>query len=597
MLRIIFTLLLLAVGLVQMGCQRGNKNAILIIAVDDLSVVDVNCSQDSELKSGIQVLCKESVRFTHAFSTSTLAVPSMASVLTGLYPLQHKVRHNAANLAPEVETIPEVALQKSYRTSFFSGGAPVFRRSGLNHGFELFEDNITPTPNNLFRPFKKNTELFLQWLDQDVGHSRFFSVIYAPDLLFTTTETVTDLGETRNLSYESQYEEFDETLYDLIAELKTLNRWQKTTVILVGLSGHPETTRPQEVVPLNVHSENTQVALLIKPAQEKKRDEAIYWKVDRNVNLADLGKTLYEILGVSTTDNSNQDFPAFSLVDLLKNPSDDLPEDRTLLVESGWAQWRKAGPTRIALVSNHALYINDDEPQLYNTLVDRLEVNPLPLMQQSLMPYTKRFQQVIEKNRLPVFHGVDSEWRAKLSLPYARWMRADQEAALLQDLKKLLQRNPKSLDLLNWTAQISLNQRDWETLKTLGTKNGISTWQYVAEKNLGGKNPKTADPCFALLTVKPIQSQLLKSCSDPLFLELIDWLRADDRGLAKDAQKLRFERSLRNYMLDQHIQRTNIAANFIWDTSRENIFAPSRTELALSLPEYNRLRSQLVSSW
>lgn len=600
MLKIIFIMLSFAVFLVQTGCQTNDKNSILVIAVDDLSVADVNCSQDSEASSGIQILCKESIRFTHAFTPSTLSVPALTSLLTGLSPLQHNVHHNGGSVAPEIETVPEKALNKSFRTSFFSGGAPVFRRSGLNHGFEVFEDNITPSFASLYRPFKRSAELFLQWLDQDAGKSSFFSVIYVPDLLFTTTVTTTDLGETRNLSYESQLDEFDETLSELILNLKKTQRWQKTTVVVVGLSGHPGRNRPKEVLPLNIHSENTQVALLIKPAQEKKRDEAIFWKVDRNVSLADVGKTLYDLLGTpleaAPAPDVSEDFPAYSLLQFLKSSSGDLPEARPILVESGWGFWRQASPLRVAIFSNFALYINDREPLLYNTWVDRFEVNPLPMMQQSLLPYTRRIQQLIEKNQLATFNGIDSEWIAKLEIPFSRWMRADEEPLLLNDLKRLQGQNPKSLDLLNWTAQIALNQKDWETLKKLAVKNSITTWQYVAEKNLASKTAKTQDACFVLLKENVIESSQLKSCSDPLFLELIDWLRADARGLNKETQKKRFERSFRNYMLDQQIQRTNIAANLIWDTSRDNVYAPSRTELALSLPEYGRARAAVYKS-
>ncbi len=592
------------VFLVQTGCQQNEKNSILVVAVDDLSVADVNCGQDRDVTSGLQTLCNESVRFTHAFTTSTLSVPALTSIMTGLYPLQHKVHHNGGSLAPEIETMGELALQKGYRTSLFSGGAPVFRRSGLNHGFEIFEDNIAPHFSSLYRPFQRSSELFLQWLDQDAGKSGFFSVLYVPDLLFTTTVTTTDLGETRNLSYESQLDEFDETLADLITQLKHRGRWQKTTVIVVGLSGHPGSLRSKEVLPLNIHSENTQVALLIKPAQEKKRDEAIYWKVDRNVSLADVGKTISSLLGVTdASDEETEDFPSYSLQEFLKSSAADLPEARPIIVESGWGLWRQASSLRVALFANFALYIHDKKPLLYNTWVDRFEINPLPLMQQSLLPYTKRIQALLEKNQLPPFSDIDSEWVSKLDISYSRWMRADEEPALLSDLKRIQSQNPKSLDLLNWTAQIALNQKDWEALRRLGQKNAVSTWQYVAEKNLflndkkaESKITKTQDPCLALLNEKAIDSAQLKNCSDPLFLELIDWIRADVRGLNRDTQRKRFERSFRNYMLDQQIQRTNIAANLIWDTSRDNVYAPSRTELVLNLPEYSRTRAAAYKS-
>ncbi|MBO9666275.1 MAG: sulfatase-like hydrolase/transferase, partial [Bdellovibrio sp.] len=583
MQRIILLTALTLLSLVQLSCQNNDKNSILVIAVDELAVGDVNCSPDSPdsnagTRSGFQLLCKESVRFTHAFTTSPLSTPALSSILTGLYPFQHNVRHNGGpGLAPEIELSSEVAIRHDYRTSFFTGGPPIFRRSGLNQGFELFDDNLVPAFSNLFRPFKKNAASFMQWLKHDVGNSAFFSVLYAPDLQFTNTVTTTDLGETRNLSFESQLDELDESLYEFVMQLKQANRWDKTTVVLVGLSGHETGDHARELPTLNLHSENTQVALFIKPAQKKKRDEAIIWKIDQNVTLADVGRTLYELLGESLVENDSADFPTHSLFEVLKNPAADWPEERPILLESGWSLWRNAGPLRTAAISHHVLYINDASPKLYNTLVDRLEVNPLPLLQESLLPTTTRLQNLLRKNQMPAFIQPNEEWMARLSIPYDRWTRADQEPQLLRDLKRLTANNTQSINLLNWTAQVALNQKDWETLRTLGSKNKINIWQYVAEKNLNAKSPKSTDSCMELLTAKELDSATLKGCSDPLFLELIDWLRSDVRGLSKETQRKKFERSFKNYMLDQEIQRNNIALGFIWDTSRENYYAPSRT--------------------
>ncbi|WP_413583357.1 sulfatase-like hydrolase/transferase [Bdellovibrio sp. HCB288] len=603
MQRIILAFTLCALSLVQIGCQSSDKSSILVIAADNFAVSDVNCSSDghSGTKSGFQLLCNESVRFTHAFTTSTLSSPALGSILTGLYPYQHKVRHNGGpGLAAEIELASEAAVYQNYRTSFFTGGAPVFRRSGLNQGFELFDDSINPGFSNLYRPFKKSAENFMQWLRHDVGNEPYFSVLYAPDLQFTNTVTTTELGETRNLSFESQVDEFDESLYELITQIKSARRWENTTVILVGLSGHNNGDRRdrRDFPTLNLNSENTQVALLIKPAQKKKKgDEPIYWKADQNVTLADVGKTLFELLGESVVENDGGDFPVHSLTGVLKSPEANWSEDRPFPIESAWALWRNAGPLRVAVISQHVLYINDEVPKLYNTLVDRMEATPLPLLQQSLLPTTNRLQSLIKKNQFPAYTPLNSEWLAKLSIPYNRWTRPDQEPLLLRDLKRLGNNHAyKNLNILNWTAQVSLNQRDWETLKNLGIKNGVSVWQYVGEKNLNAKNPKTSDPCIELLTSKEVDATRMKNCNDPLFLDLVDWLRADVRGLAKDSQRKKFERSFKNYMLDQEIQRNNIALGLIWDTSRENLYAPSRAELALHLPENAKIRTQVYKS-
>ncbi|WP_413559736.1 sulfatase-like hydrolase/transferase [Bdellovibrio sp. HCB209] len=598
MQRIILSFALCVLSLVQIGCQSSDKSSILIIAADNLAVSDVSCSHDDATgsRSGFQLLCNESVRFTHAFTTSTLSAPALSSVLTGLYPYEHNVRHNGApGLAREFELASEVALQQGYRTSFFTGGPPIFRRSGLNQGFELFDDSLIPGFSNLFRPFKKNANSFMQWVRHDVGSGPFFSVLYAPDLQFTNTVTTTDLGETRNLSFESQVDEFDESLFELIGQMKSDRRWDKTTVILVGLSGHDNGDH-RDQTNVNLHSENTQVALFIKPAQKKKGDEPIFWKIDQNVNLADLGKTLFELLGESVVEPDNTDFPSHSLVSVLKTPASERQEDRPLMIESGWSLWRNAGPLRTAFISSHVLFINDERPKLFNTLVDRMELNPLPLLQQSLLGTTNHLQSLIRKHQFPSFTPLNDEWKAKLSISYDRWTRLDQEPLLLRDLKRLSSATNPSLNVLNWTAQVALNQKDWEALRTLGTKNNVSVWQYVAERNLNAKNPKTADSCIALLTSKELDSARLKECNETLFLELIDWLRADERGLSKETQRKKFERSFKNYMLDQEIQRSNIALGMIWDTSRENIYAPSRAELALHLPEYTKIRTQVYKS-
>ena len=74
------------------------KENILIVAVDQLSAEQIRCSQDfsqsQSQQSGFEVLCRESVRYTHAFTTSPMSGPAIASVITGLYPFEHKLRPN-----------------------------------------------------------------------------------------------------------------------------------------------------------------------------------------------------------------------------------------------------------------------------------------------------------------------------------------------------------------------------------------------------------------------------------------------------------------------------------------------------------------------
>jgi type I phosphodiesterase/nucleotide pyrophosphatase len=599
---IIAILLLLATSLVQTSCQPSSSPSVLVIAVDDLSVLDILCNEDmiNANRSGFEILCKESVRFTHAFNPSVLSVPTLTSILTGVYPFQHRVRNNGQpGLDPQFTTVAESALSKNHRTAFFSGGPPVWRKSGLNQGFELFDDNIIPTRQTLFRPFSYSTKSLMQWLRQDVGHSSFFAMIYAPDLVFTNTVTLNEFGEARNLSHESQLDELDSNLYQLFSDLKATHRWNSTTLVVVGLNGHTSDDRPGELPPLNLHSENTQVALFIKPAQ-KVRDEALQWKIDRNVSLVDLGQSLFELVGAENNPNKPVGiFPVLSLKALLQQSQVEWPENRLILMESDWAQWRGFGNRRSAVLSNHTLLIYDKNLQFFNTLTDRLETNPL---RGSEMPTEERNQILAALDAVEgePWLGLDKEIFRRYTPGFYRWLRLDQKASLLRDLKTSTNGKTPDPDTLRWAGLLAFELKDWNNLKVLGQKAEQPFWQFVAERNgaAGGVSHFNMfqDPCLRLLELPSLDSADLKKCDDSLFLDFIEWQRADLRNLSKDIQKRRFERAYLNHLLDQNIKEGNLATTLIWDTSMKSQLKPELVDLVLSLPEYQKQRTSITKA-
>ncbi|MGZ3745839.1 MAG: sulfatase-like hydrolase/transferase [Pseudobdellovibrionaceae bacterium] len=600
---IIVTLLALALSLVLLSCQSSTKPSILVIAVDDLSVLDILCNEDMThaSKSGFEILCKESVRFTHAFNPSVLTVPTLASILTGVYPFQHRVHHNGQpGLDPQFVTVAEAALEKNYRTALFSGGPPVWRKSGLNQGFELFDDNIIPSRQSLYRPFSITLKSLLQWIRQDVGPSSpFFATVYVPDLIFTNTVTINEFGEARNLSHESQLDELDSNLFKVFRELKALQRWDSTTLILVGLNGYMSDDRPGELNPSNLHSENTQVALFIKPPQ-RSHDEALQWKVDRNVSLVDLGESLFELMAVPQNPNKPaKNFPVYSLSPLVQNKQTEETENRLLLLESDWPQWRGFSNRRSAVLCNHTLFIYDQNPLAFNTLTDREETHPL---RSSEIPgeERQRILNALETVEAEPWMGYGKEVVNKYTPAFFRWMRPDQKTTLLKDLKTKI--NGKNLDpeILNWTALLSFELKDWNSLKALSQKAEQPFWQFVADKN-GASETNVRfnmfqDLCLRLLEIPRIDSLDLKKCNNPLFLDFIRWHRADLRNFSKNMQKRRFERAYLNFLVDQNIKQGNLATTMIWDTPDKFQPGPELVDLVLSLPEFQKQRNALMKA-
>jgi len=572
----------------------------LVIAVDDLSVLDMLCNDDTPYshQSGIEILCKESVRFTHAFNVSPMSVPTLASILTGLYPAQHHIRNNGGpGLNPQFVTVAEKALAAKYRTAFFSGGPPVWRKSGLNQGFELFDDMIVLARQTLYRNFAKTSLQFLQWLKNDVSTSSpFFAMIYVPDLIFTNTVTINELGEARNLSHESQLDEFDNNLFNLIKELKHQNRWNQTTLVLVGLNGHTDDDRPGELSPSNLHSENTQVALFIKP-QQKVRDMALQWKIDRNVSLVDLGETLFSLIEISENPNTTSTiFPSYSLINVLRQPQPDWPENRLILLESDWARWRGFSNRRNAVLNQHTLFINDETQKIFNTLTDRFETNPIHNYEISTGE-RQRAQQALNEIGAEPWQGLKKETLRKYSPAFYRWLRSHQKSSLLKDLQVKIQGPNPDLELVNWSALLSFDIKDWNTLRSLGVKFQQPFWQYVAEKNdaVGTKIlfSYLQDPCLRLIEIPKIESADMKACDDRLFLDFIDWQRAELRGLSKSVQKRRFEQAYLYALIDQEIQEAALATTLIWDLPPAKPLKPRLTDLLLSLPEYQKLKTNL----
>ena len=188
------------VFLIMTGCEwkKSPKPSVLVIAVESLGFEQVTCSSSTnpaDKGSGFDLLCEEAVRFTHAYTPTVMSQSALASILTGLHPYESGVWNNGSKfLSAKIRTAAETALERGYRTAFFTGGPPIWSFSGLDQGFERFVDHFVIKQHSLFRPARENFALFLNWVRNLSANQPFFSVIYLPDLQFDCIDTMTDLG-------------------------------------------------------------------------------------------------------------------------------------------------------------------------------------------------------------------------------------------------------------------------------------------------------------------------------------------------------------------------------------------------------------------
>lgn len=364
--------------------KQQSKPDVVLIFVEELGFNEVNCLQRSTLEaevhlnpedSGFEAFCEDSVRFTHAFTSSTFPPASIASVFTAKYPYQHGLRTFKDSLKREWNTVPEIARDAGFATAFFSGGAPVFRHTGLHQGFDFFDDNSRS--GDLFLPFEKNIERIQTWI-QEEDDSRLFLSIYVPDLRYKSRSTFTNLGEPRNISFRSQLSELDENLKRFIDILKKNGRWENSFVFLIGLNGSMESIRESEPARLGLLTEHVQISLFAK-APQKPRDTGLAWSVDENISSLDIGQTLFSIIRPQPVglDPAIEASEAISFLSSLESPKSAVPRGRLILIENPWLEILFNKDIYFSIRKDNLVYLHEDKPRIFNSLADRFEMNAL----------------------------------------------------------------------------------------------------------------------------------------------------------------------------------------------------------------------------
>jgi len=240
------------------GCTRPpkpfppqNKNIhspqnILLITIDTLRADHLGCYGYSQIQTpGIDSLAQQGIRFEWAFTPVPITLPSHTSILTGLYPYTHGVLNNGEyQLSASIQTLPRILQSHGFSTAAFIGAFVLSKQFGLAKGFDLYDDELSPTGEKINEAFplynerkgEKVTEAALQWL-QKTNPSRFFLWVhyfdphtpYDPPPPFKNTYT--------DRLYDGEIAYTDQCIKTLLEELEKQNILKDTLVVLVGDHG------------------------------------------------------------------------------------------------------------------------------------------------------------------------------------------------------------------------------------------------------------------------------------------------------------------------------------------------------------------------
>lgn len=168
--------------------RAGKPRAVIIITLDALRADHAGCyGYPLNTTPALDALAAESLLFEYAFSPIGLTAPSHASLLTGKYPRWHSIGfHNGDKLLNREQetTLPIILKSLGYDTAAFVSIMALLRKiSGLDPGFDTYDDNITHAELNRPQEFRRDadqtTSAVMSWLDEHRKDPFFLWVHYS----------------------------------------------------------------------------------------------------------------------------------------------------------------------------------------------------------------------------------------------------------------------------------------------------------------------------------------------------------------------------------------------------------------------------------
>ena len=259
--RLLFAALVLAFGVLaprgeaaRGGPPPDGSPNVLLVTIDTLRADRVGAyGARSPATPILDRLAADGVLFEEATVEVPLTRPSHASILTGKHPFQHGIRDNFSfPLDAGHLTLAEALRARGYATGGFVAAFMLNRQSGLDHGFDAFDDDFgrAGDASTLLAEHQRNAGEVERragpWIERAAAGARpFFAWVhfYDPHSPYTPPPPYAARYATR--PYDGEVAYTDEILGRLLARLDRLGIRERTLVVVTsdhgeGLGEHGE---------------------------------------------------------------------------------------------------------------------------------------------------------------------------------------------------------------------------------------------------------------------------------------------------------------------------------------------------------------------
>jgi len=366
-LRFTFIIFLVALGtaLAAVGGWRYARASaplsgpIVVISIDTLRADHLPAYGYTLVKTpAIDALAADGVVFERAYSHAPQTLPAHASLLSGRLPFEHGVRDNIGfAVKPGERLLPQLLHDRGYTTAGIVSAYVLRKETGINQGFDLFDDEMPPaspelTIGQVQRDGAASESIAERWLGT-AGSSRAFLFLhlYEPHKPYSPPERFAEYAP-----YDGEIAYSDEIVGRLIRYLKSHQLYDRSTIILLSDHGEGLGDHGEQEHGLFVYDEAIHIPLIVK----QEGNAGAGRRVTDLVQHIDLVPTILDLVKAPVPGNLH----GRSLKPVLEGTGR-LPEP-TVYSEALYARYHFGWSELMAITDDRYRYINAPREELYD---------------------------------------------------------------------------------------------------------------------------------------------------------------------------------------------------------------------------------------
>lgn len=350
--------------------KDGNLN-VLLITLDTTRADHIGAYGWSKAKTpNIDALAAKGVRFANAYCSTPLTLPSHCSILTGTYPLYHKIRNNGSYyLGKEATTLAERLKERGYKTSAFVASFNVDSRFGVDQGFDTFDDKFSE--DEMLKTFRserkadKVADSFIAWFDANYKE-KFFSWIHLFDPHMPHDPPSPYKEEFAGNLYDGEIAYMDFHFGRIIERLREKNVLDKTLIVVAG--DHGEALGEKEELDHGIFIYDVTMRVPLIFYADKCLPESLV--VDSRVRLIDVMPSILEMVKIPV----NKEVQGTSLLPYIEGKK---KEELSCYLETYYPPETFGWSELVGLIDGNWKYIKAPRSELYNLREDKNEENNL----------------------------------------------------------------------------------------------------------------------------------------------------------------------------------------------------------------------------